>query len=205
MCWRRFWGIVTELPLFLFFPFNRISSNSCLLPGSKKSFCFLHFLMAAVSTLSLPRWLHKKTSFISNTNSAGSRGKVKYVPWLKDPLTENIWTKTTEEQAQLLIQEVAAKQRKRCRLSCGMLPENLQVKKSIYTQYPEAEKQLLNSCIYSRIFHLVYEGLYFIPASPFTLVLLQIWYIPASGNPIHWAQKQTLFCRGKKPQVYWEM
>lgn len=199
LCWRGFWGILTELPSF-FFSVNRISSNSCLLLRSKKSFCFLHFFMAAMSALSLPRWLHKKTSFRSNINSTGTRGKVKYVPQLKDSLTENIWTEKTEDQAQLLIQEVAVKQRKRCGLSCGMLPENLQVKKSIYKQHPEAENQLLNSCIYSKILHLVYEGLYFIPASAFTRVLLQIWYIPALGNlnDIHWAQKQTVFSRGKK-------
>lgn len=76
-------------------------------------------------------------------------------------------------------------------------------KKSIYKQHLEAEKQLLKSCIYSKTFHSIHEGLYFIPAFAFTPVMLWMWYIPASGNPndIHWAQMQTVLPRGKPQHI----
>jgi len=39
---------------------------------------------------------------------------------------------------------------------------------SIYKLHPEVEKEFLNRPIHGKIFHLVHEFLYFIPASAYT-------------------------------------
>lgn len=204
MCWKKFWGILIELSPFFF-----LVTEYHLIPAS---YWVAKSIFAAYSSSWLcvypipPQVSAQQDQLQIKHELYRFKGKNEISSPLKDPLTENIWTETTEDQAQLLTQEVAAKQGKGCRLTYGMLPENLQATKSIYKQYLEPEKQLLKSCIYSKTFHSIHEGLYFIPAFAFTPVLLWMWYFPASGNPndIHWAQMQTVLPRGK-PQAYWEI